>query len=399
MKQEPHDPAHPDAASAAATASITGTSTATTAAFDALYRAEAPELLRLAHLLTGRAARARRSVLHAFEQAWEHWAEVSAQDSPLSWIRTAACDHALSPWWFGGGPRRVHYLHLAEPLREQPEQPQPDGAPATPQRDLLRALHRLPRTRRRALILHEAAGLDFLETACEVESSTPAAQGRVLAARAELAVTVPEIVGADPLDPGFAERLRTELRAAAELVDTGLLPTARQVRGAAGRQATLRTGAAAGAVLAVLTAIGVVCGVNAGRVVPGPAREDPREQEVAATAEHRAEPAGPPAAGPPAARFGSGSGSAPPRPWPEPAPNPRGPAVGYGRAVTSRMLADPRWLDAAGTRPPAGPNTGRLPTGASPLFPAHLHRKPQPPASGLRAAADATSGSEPGPVR
>lgn len=41
----------------------------------------------------------------------------------------------------------------------------------------------------------------------EVESSTAAAEGRVLAARVALAAALPGLVGADPADPGFGDRL------------------------------------------------------------------------------------------------------------------------------------------------------------------------------------------------
>jgi len=179
--------------------------------FDELHQLTANRLAQQAYLLTGSRPRAVRCVERAFELAWTHWPEVSADPSPEGWLRATVFEQALSPWY------RSHRLLLAQLSRKErflavplePRQLTED------QQTLLRALLQLPRTHRRALVLHDVVGLDWKQTSTETESTTPAAYARTVLARRAMAEAAPGIVGADPLAPGFGRRLGALLRAAA----------------------------------------------------------------------------------------------------------------------------------------------------------------------------------------
>ncbi|WP_052434456.1 RNA polymerase sigma factor [Streptacidiphilus melanogenes] len=195
---------------------------ATREAFDALYASLAPELTWQTFLLTVNRHRAAHCVRRAFQLAWTNWTTVSADPSPEGWLRAAAFDLALSPW-HGGGPRMQHAFRLPR-LRAQRTATvdvddavghTPDATPGAQDRALLRTLMRLPRPQRRALVLHDVIGLDWAQTAAEVEGSTPVTFGRVARARRTMAEALPEIAGPDPEAAGFGRRLGDRLRAAA----------------------------------------------------------------------------------------------------------------------------------------------------------------------------------------
>nr|WP_269084797.1 hypothetical protein [Streptacidiphilus anmyonensis] len=210
---------------------------ATQEAFDALYAALAPQLTWQTFLLTGNRHRAGHCVRRAFQLAWTNWPTVSADLSPEGWLRAAAFDLALSPW-HKGGPRMQHVFHLPHPLgrhaaavatatadasagtgtaadTDAVDDPSDPTSGSGQDRSLLKALMRLPRPQRRALVLHDVIGLDWAQTAAEVEGSTPVTFGRVARARRALAEALPGIVGADPEAPGFGRGLGDRLRAAA----------------------------------------------------------------------------------------------------------------------------------------------------------------------------------------
>jgi DNA-directed RNA polymerase specialized sigma24 family protein len=156
-------------------------------------------------------------VRRAFQLAWTNWPTVSADPSPEGWVRATAFDLALSPW--RGPGRRVRRTFCLLP-RRRPKISTPADATADPSvreqdRALLRAMMRLSDPQRRALVLHDVIGLDWAQTAAEVQGSTPVTYGRVARGRRALAESVPGIVGADPELPGFGRRLGDRLRAAA----------------------------------------------------------------------------------------------------------------------------------------------------------------------------------------
>ncbi|RKE19476.1 LuxR C-terminal-related transcriptional regulator [Streptomyces sp. TLI_171] len=170
-------------------------------------------------LLTGHRRRAVHSTHLALGAAARRWAEVSATADPEGWVRTKAFDLALSPWR-RGGPRRARpsrwpRRRIAVGEAAAPAGPEPSQRLTPRDRALLKALLRLSRPQRRALVLHDTLGLPAERVAVEVESSTAAAAARVRSAREALARELPELLGADPEDPEFAERLAGLLHAAA----------------------------------------------------------------------------------------------------------------------------------------------------------------------------------------
>ncbi|MFC8453677.1 LuxR C-terminal-related transcriptional regulator [Kitasatospora sp. NPDC057223] len=181
--------------------------------FEALYESGYVRLVQQVFLLTASRHRTLRCVDQAFGAAQRNWPEVSARPDPEAWVRARAAEAALSPW-HPSGRRRPAARRLALRSRtavrpaDEAQAVLPDHDRLTPQdRALLRALGRLSRPRRLALVLHDGIGLPAAEVAVEVESSLAAAEDRVRAARAALAAALPELAGPDPAAPGFGDRL------------------------------------------------------------------------------------------------------------------------------------------------------------------------------------------------
>lgn len=141
-------------------------------------------------------------------------------------------------------------------------------------RALLKALKRLSRPQRRALVLHDGLGLPADAVAVEVESTVAAAEGRVWAARTALAHWVPELVGPDPAADGFADRLCGLLhRAAVRGVPEPHRPPVPLLRARHGLVAAGRTGAAALLTVAVGGAVAAtLAGAAPGRCSGPPIR-------------------------------------------------------------------------------------------------------------------------------
>ncbi|MEU3494206.1 LuxR C-terminal-related transcriptional regulator [Kitasatospora cineracea] len=250
------------------------------ATFDEFAARVHTRLVQQTFLLTGHRHRAVHCVHLALGAAARRWAEVAADPDPEGRVRGAAFDLALSPW-HRGGPRRAHLLRwprrrIAVDAAGAPEPPEPPQKLTHRDRALVKALLRLSRPRRRALVLHDTLGLPVEQVAVEVESSTAAAAGRVRAARAALALEVPALVGADPEEPGFAERLAELLhRAAVHGCPGPRLPsTARLVA-----DSRLHTGLVTGAAAALTAVVGgaiaaTLLGVGpSGMVRPEPVRQ------------------------------------------------------------------------------------------------------------------------------
>ncbi|MFD0347808.1 RNA polymerase sigma factor [Kitasatospora aburaviensis] len=202
-------------------------------------------------LLTACKHRALHCVGRAFAEAQRHWVEVSGETDPEAWLRTRAFEAALSPW-HRGGPRRTHVWRL--PHRRIKVRPADETQAVLPDHDrltdhdraLLKALKRLSRPQRRALLLHDGLGLPADAVAVEVESTVTAAEGRVWAARTALAHWVPDLVGADPAADGFADRLSgLLLRAAVRGCPEPHRPPLPLLRARHGLADAGRTGAAA----------------------------------------------------------------------------------------------------------------------------------------------------------
>ncbi|MFD5467943.1 LuxR C-terminal-related transcriptional regulator [Kitasatospora sp. NPDC127059] len=191
-----------------------------TESFEELYEGAHTRLVQQVFLLTACRHRAVHCVRRAFGDARQDWGGVVGSGDPEGWVRVRACELALSPWR-RGGPRRVHAWTL--PHRRIRVRPADEAQSVLPDHDrltdrdkaLLKALRRLSRPQRRALLLHDGLGLPAAAIAVEVESTQAAAEGRVWAARAALAQWVPELVGPDPAAPGFADGLSRLLHRAA----------------------------------------------------------------------------------------------------------------------------------------------------------------------------------------
>ncbi|WP_457028845.1 LuxR C-terminal-related transcriptional regulator [Kitasatospora sp. P5_F3] len=236
------------------------------ASFEELCSLTHTRLVQQTFLLTACRHRAVHAVHLALSAAGRRWAEVSGLPDPEGWVREYAFETAQAVW-HRGGPRRAHLLRLphrqirVHPPSDPPPRPdlppRPDQGRLTPRdRDLLKALKRLTRPQRRALVLHDALGLPAVRVAAEVQSSTAAATGRVLSARAALARTVPALVGPDPADPEFGPRLGALLhQAAVRGCPSPRPPSARLLKARGRTRAGLATAAAGAVTLAMAAAI------------------------------------------------------------------------------------------------------------------------------------------------
>ncbi|MFJ8626863.1 LuxR C-terminal-related transcriptional regulator [Kitasatospora sp. NPDC093550] len=188
--------------------------------FEELYETAHTRLVQQVFLLTACRHRAVHCVRRAFGEARRGWSAAAGSGDPEGWVRVRAFELALSPW-HRGGPRRAHAWGL--PHRRIKVRPADESQAVLPDHDrltdrdraLLKALKRLSRPQRRALVLHDGLGLPAAAIAVEVESTLAAAEGRVWTARAALAQWVPDLVGTDPTAPGFADGLSRLLHRAA----------------------------------------------------------------------------------------------------------------------------------------------------------------------------------------
>ncbi|MCT2592347.1 sigma-70 family RNA polymerase sigma factor [Streptomyces sp. N2-109] len=208
-------------------------------AFDLLYALNAPALTRQAYLLCGHHRVAEHAVRYAFHLAWERWPEVAVDQDPTSWVRAAAYEYALSPWHRFRPGRPGHRTHRTPP-----------GPPAD--RALFDAWMSLPRSYRRALLLHDGLGMSVAKTAAETESSGPAAYGRIFHARESLTALVPELREA-PAEQR-AGLLRDRLRLLADAQSVRIRP-AEAVRTGSEHTTRRRTRASFGLTALVVTAV------------------------------------------------------------------------------------------------------------------------------------------------
>ncbi|MEV0187705.1 LuxR C-terminal-related transcriptional regulator [Kitasatospora purpeofusca] len=244
-------PAEPRAQSAPVPSPVPAPDGTPPAGFEEVYEAGHTRLVQQVFLLTACKHRAVHCVGRAFGEARRHWPEVAAGAEPEQWVRIRAFELALSPW-HRGGPRRAHAWRL--PHRRIKVRPADEAQAVLPDHDrltdrdraLLKALRRLSRPQRRALVLHDGLGLPAAAVAVEVESTVAAAEGRVWAARTALAQWVPDLVGPDPAADGFADRLCGLLhRAAVRGVPEPHRPPVPLLRARQGLVHAGRTGAAA----------------------------------------------------------------------------------------------------------------------------------------------------------
>lgn len=233
-------------------------------AFDVLYLHTARRLTRQLYVLTGDRPLARESVEYGFQEAWLRWPEIAVDPDPESWVRTAACEYALSPWH---RLIRRHRGRLGGFSRRGGRRAETDeatrSAPRVADRPLFQALQKLTGRQRHSVLLYDGVGLDLPDTAAETQATTPAAAARLENAHALLAGTVPALAGADPRRPEFTRKLGHLLREAATSYDVRPAPPS-LVRTDGERRAT-RTSRYTG-VLAAALALGMLASVTVGYI-------------------------------------------------------------------------------------------------------------------------------------
>jgi RNA polymerase sigma-70 factor (ECF subfamily) len=125
--------------------------------FERFVRERARSLMRQAYLLTGDAGEAQDLVQETMIRAWREWPKIRAYEDPGAWTRRVLHHLAIGRW------RRltVRRRHDEADLRVAP------GLDAQ-HLDVLAALRVLPMDQRRALVLHDIAGLSVSEVATDM---------------------------------------------------------------------------------------------------------------------------------------------------------------------------------------------------------------------------------------
>lgn len=124
--------------------------------FDALFRAQCRRLVGQAYVFTGDVALAQDLAHEALTRAWERWAEVRLYDDPAGWVRRVLHNLAISEW------RRDRVR------RNDGIVPEPLAGPDVEALVLADALRTLPEPQRRAIVLHDAAGVTVPEISREL---------------------------------------------------------------------------------------------------------------------------------------------------------------------------------------------------------------------------------------
>ena len=126
--------------------------------FEAFFRASSVALVAQAYALTGNIDAAKDLTQEALTRAWERWAVVSTYESPEAWTRRVVHNLAVSRWRRLQLRRRHEHAMVAVPA----------SGPDAERVDLVRALQHLPIGQRRAVVLHDLAGLTSREVGAEL---------------------------------------------------------------------------------------------------------------------------------------------------------------------------------------------------------------------------------------
>jgi len=125
--------------------------------FDRFFNAERDRLVAQAYLLVGDVHAAQDLAQRTLERAWRHWARVSGYDRPEAWARRVLFNLALNEHRRWG--REQAWSDVGAPVV--------DG-PSERHLALVQALRSLPPDQRKALVLHDGAGVPVAQVADEI---------------------------------------------------------------------------------------------------------------------------------------------------------------------------------------------------------------------------------------
>ena len=160
--------------------------------FDMFYAATSRRLVRQIFAMTGDLGEAEDAVQEAYIRAWRRWPRIRAYDDPEAWLRVVAYRITVNSWRKARNRLTAHRAGLAA-----------GTAGAVPDLvALVSALRKIPEAQRRAIVLHDLAGLSVEEIAQETGAPTGTVKARLARGRRALAPLVSES-GESP-QPGAA---------------------------------------------------------------------------------------------------------------------------------------------------------------------------------------------------
>ncbi|GAA1381461.1 SigE family RNA polymerase sigma factor [Catellatospora chokoriensis] len=145
--------------------------------FAEFYSAAFGPLTSQIHAFVGSHAEAQDLVQEAFCRAFGKWSVVSRYDDPYAWVRRVAWNLAVSRW------RRGRLVRLWQRDLAPPDVPEPTANDV----DLTRALAKLPKDQRQAVVLHYLADMSIADIAAFMNSPEGTVKAWLHRARAALA--------------------------------------------------------------------------------------------------------------------------------------------------------------------------------------------------------------------
>jgi DNA-directed RNA polymerase specialized sigma24 family protein len=222
--------------------------------FDSFYLKTRRALVHQTFALTGDLAAAQRAVRDAYVAAWHHWRKVRAQEDPRDWVRPRA-------WALA---QRRHTARLWHRTRDL------SGG----DRAVLDALHKLPGTERRALLLVQLAGVPRDVSARELNVTGETLDRQLQAAIAGFTTAL----GTDSSD------VRTPLLALGDAASRATLPRPPVIRREGRNRRRTHTVVAAAAITSLAVGSGAFAhaptdgGSGSGPPATGPELTEPTEE-------------------------------------------------------------------------------------------------------------------------
>lgn len=146
--------------------------------FTAFYNATWRRTVACAYAVLGDLGAAEEAAQESYTRAWPRWSKLSSYDDPGAWVRQVATRQAISGW----RRRRTAKRYLATTRPPEPIPPHDESTAA-----LVAALEQLPRSQRRALVLHHLAGFSVAEIAQTERCAPGTVKARLSRGRASLA--------------------------------------------------------------------------------------------------------------------------------------------------------------------------------------------------------------------